>query len=90
MLYGPRPPRTGKRGRPRVRGPRLGKPAQIAATAAMQASAMDVLWHGSFGTAPGRLVLVKEPGSARPCDLAIFTLDTAAGSCAKFVAGDSG
>ena len=44
----------------------------------MQASATAALWHGSFGTAPGRLVLVKEPGSARPCDLAIFTLDTAA------------
>ena len=92
VLYGPRPPRTGKRGRPRVKGARLGKPAQIAAgaawqqvtvtcygaTATMQASVMDALWHGSFGTAPGRLVLVREPGSARPCDLAIFTLDAAA------------
>ncbi len=93
VLYGPRPPRTGKRGRPRVKGARLGTPAQIAAAAAwqqvsvtcygattttMQASAMDALWHGSFGTAPGRLVLVREPGSARPCDLAIFTLDVAA------------
>ncbi len=85
VLYGPKPPRTGKRGR-------LGKPAQIAAgaawqevtvtcygaTAAVQASVTAALWHGSFGTAPGRLVLVKEPGSARPYDLAIFTLDTAA------------
>src|ERR1035441_833776 len=92
VLYGPKPPRTGKRGRPRVKGARLGKPAQIAAdatwqdaavtcygrTATVQAAAIDALWHGSFGTAPGRLVLVKEPGSSRPCDLAIFTLDTAA------------
>ena len=90
VLYGPKPPRTGKRGRPRVKGARLGKPAQVAAgaawqqvtvtcygaTATMQASVMDALWHGSFGTAPGRLVLVREPGSARPYDLAIFTLDT--------------
>jgi hypothetical protein len=90
VLYGPKPPRTGKRGRPRVKGPRLGKPAQIAAGAAwqevtvtcygattiLQASVMDALWHGSFGTAPGRLVLVREPGSARPYDLGIFTLDT--------------
>ena len=44
----------------------------------MQASVTAALWHGSFGTAPGRLVLVEEPGSARPYDLAIFTLDTAA------------
>ena len=48
------------------------------ASAAMQASVTAALWHGSFGTAPGRLVLVREPGSARPYDLAIFTLDTAA------------
>jgi len=33
VLYGPKPPRTGKRGRPRVKGARLGKPAQIAADA---------------------------------------------------------
>ncbi|HUY46488.1 MAG TPA: transposase [Streptosporangiaceae bacterium] len=92
VLYGPKPPRTGQRGRPRVKGARLGKPAQIAAaatwqevtvtcyghTAAMQASAAAALWHGSFGTAPGRLVLVKEPGSATPYDLAIFTPGTAA------------
>ena len=91
-LHGLPPERTGKRGRPRVKGARLGKPAQIAAdatwqdaavtcygrTATVQAAAIDALWHGSFGVAPGRLVLVKEPGSARPCDLAIFTLDTAA------------
>jgi hypothetical protein len=92
VLYGPKPPRTGKRGRPRVKGARLGKPAQIAAdatwqdaavtcyghTATVQAAAIDALWHGSFGTAPGRVVLVRESGSAKPCDLAIFTLDTAA------------
>jgi hypothetical protein len=34
VLYGPRPPRTGKRGRPRVKGDRLGTCAQIAASAA--------------------------------------------------------
>ena len=70
----------------------MGKPARIAAdaawqevtvacygaSAAVQASVTAALWHGSFGTAPGRLVLVEEPGSARPYDLAIFTLDTAA------------
>ena len=50
----------------------------LRASAAMQASVTAALWHSSsFGTAPGRLVLVKEAGSARPYDLAIFTLDTA-------------
>src|SRR6266853_209406 len=36
VLYGPKPPRTGKRGRPRVKGARLGKPARIAADATWQ------------------------------------------------------
>jgi DDE superfamily endonuclease len=92
VLYAPAPPRTGKRGRPRVKGARLGKPAQIAAAASWQAvtahcygttgtllaAAADAVWHGSFKSAPGRIVLVKEPGSAKPYDLALFTLDPTA------------
>jgi hypothetical protein len=92
VLHGPRPPRTGKRGRPRKKGARLGTPAQIAqragwrsvtarcygTTTTMQVTAADALWYGSFAGAPGRVVLVKEPDSAKPYDLAIFTLDTAA------------
>ncbi len=37
VLYGPKPARTGKRGRPRTKGARLGTPAQIAAVATWQA-----------------------------------------------------
>jgi hypothetical protein len=95
-LYEPAPPRTGKRGRPRVRGAQLGKPAQIAQAAtwtdtvinvyghdtAVQMADAEALWHGSFGTAPGRVVLVKDPGSAKPYDLGLFTLDTAASPAA--------
>ena len=33
VLYAPAPPRTGKRGRPRLKGHRLGIPAELAATA---------------------------------------------------------
>ena len=36
VLHGPKPPSTGKRGRPRNKGARLGKPAQIAADATWQ------------------------------------------------------
>src|SRR5258708_3158539 len=36
VLYGPRPAPTGKRGRPRKKGARLGTPAQIAAGASCQ------------------------------------------------------
>ncbi|MGH8918746.1 MAG: hypothetical protein ACRD0H_10495 [Actinomycetes bacterium] len=92
VLHGPKPPPTGKRGRPRAKGARLGKPAQIAATAhwadvtancygqqvTMQAATAQCLWYGSFKGAPGRLVLTREPGSKKPYDLGIFSLDTAA------------
>jgi hypothetical protein len=92
VLYGPRPPRTGKRGRPKVKGDRLGACAQIAAGAAWQDTVIhaygqdatvqiawrEALWHGSFKTAPGRVVLVRDPGSGsgKPYDLGLFTLDT--------------
>lgn len=37
---------------------------------------------GSFGTAPGRVVLVRDPGSRKSYDLGLFTLDTAASPAA--------
>jgi hypothetical protein len=45
VLYGPRPPRTGKRGRPRVKGDRLGTCAQIAASAAWAGTVINVYGH---------------------------------------------
>ena len=92
VLYGPKPPPTGKRGRPAVKGARLGTCAQIAAGAAwtdavinvyghdtaVQITCADGLWHGSFKGAPGRIVLVRDRGSAKPYDLGLFTLDTSA------------
>jgi DDE superfamily endonuclease len=94
VLYGPKPAPTGKRGRPRKKGARLGTPSQIAAGASwqtvtvriygqartVQAAVTSALWHGSFGEAPGQLILVREPGQAR--DLALFTLDLAATAAA--------
>jgi hypothetical protein len=89
VLYALAPPPTGKRGRPRLKGDRLGNPAQLAATAQWRRAAVtrygqtdtveiaeiQCLWYGAFGNAKGRSVLVREPG----CDkiLAIFTTDTA-------------
>ncbi len=92
VLYGPRPAPAGKRGRPRAKGARPGTPAQIAARASwqavtvrtygktrtVQAAVTGALWHGSFREAPGQLVLVRDPGSGKPYDLALFTLDPAA------------
>ncbi len=96
VLCGPRPAPAGKRGRPRKKGHRLGKPAQIARdagwqavtveacgrTRTLQAAATAALWHGSFKDAPGQLVLVRDPGSGQPYDLALFTLDPAATAAA--------
>jgi len=48
----------------------------------VQVTATEGLWHGSFKTAPGRIVLVKDPGSAQAYDLGLFTLDTRAGPAA--------
>ncbi len=96
VLHGPKPPPTGRRARPRVKGDRIGTCADAAAAAdwreavihaygeeaKVQAAACDALWHGSFKSAPGQLVLVREPGSAKPYDLGIFTLDTQASPAA--------
>ena len=91
VTWGPKPPPTGRRGRPREKGDRIGTCADAAKTAdwedvtvrvygkeqRVQAASWPGLWHGSFGTAPGQLVLMREPGSKKPYDLGIFTLDTA-------------
>ena len=92
VLYGPEPPRTGKRGRPKVKGDRLGTCAKIAQAAdwreevihvygqdtAVQVASCQALWHGSFKTTPGQLVLVRDPDSGKTYDLGLFTLDTQA------------
>jgi hypothetical protein len=44
----------------------------------VQIAAADALWHGSFKTAPGRVVLIRDPGSGKPYDLGLFTLDSQA------------
>jgi DDE superfamily endonuclease len=92
VLSGLKPPPTGKRGRPRVKGDRLGSCAQIAQGAnwadavinvyghdvTVQITAADALWYGSFKSAPGRVMLVRAPDSGKPYDLGLFTLDTQA------------
>lgn len=91
-LDGPTPARTGRRGRPRKKGPRLGKPAEVAATATWQAVQVDrygrtdtihvatieCLWYGAFADTPGRMVLVRDEhdDQATGYDLALFTTDT--------------
>jgi DDE superfamily endonuclease len=89
VLHGPKPAPTGRRGRPRVKGDRIGTCKDAAAAAdwreavihaygqeaKVQVAARDALWYGSFGPRPGRLVLVRDPDSGKPYDLGLFTLD---------------
>lgn len=85
-LFAPAPPRTGRRGRPRLKGDRLATIAQLAATATYRpttvtrygrTSTADVavivcLWYSVFGPRLAQLVLVREPG--RPL-LALISTD---------------
>src|SRR6266536_3073871 len=70
VLYQPAPPPTGKRGRPRTKGDRIGTPAQAAAGAAWRQATVArygrtdtvriaevvCLWYGAFGKRAGRLI----------------------------------
>jgi DDE superfamily endonuclease len=87
VLYQHAPAPTGKRGRPRLKGDRIGTPAQAAATVVFQTMAvarygrtdtvrvavLDCLWYGVFGPQPVRLVLVRDRDT-RPM-LALITTD---------------
>jgi hypothetical protein len=87
VLYAPAPPRTGRRGRPRTKGARLGTPADLAvaatwttttisrygASSTVQVATVDCLWYGSLGP-----VLVRESGSPHSYDIALVTTDRAA------------
>jgi len=91
-LFDTAPPRTGRRGRPALKGRKLGRPAALATDAAWGKTAVyrygrietvhlaerACLWYGSFGNRPGRCVLVRELGSSKAYDLALFTLDQTA------------
>jgi hypothetical protein len=92
-LYDLAPRRTGKRGRPALKGVKLGKPEVLAAKATWQRVTVSrygrtevvylaevrCIWYGSFGNTPGRCVLIREEGSAKAYDLALFTFDAQAG-----------
>jgi len=74
VVYHRAPAPTGKRGRPRCKGDRIGIPTQAAATAVWQTMAvtrygrvdtvsiavLDCLWYGVFGPQPVRMILVRD------------------------------
>src|SRR6266545_5019201 len=89
VLYAPAPPPTGKRGRPRTRGDRIGNPTQAGAGASWRQTSVTrygrtdtvavaevaCLWYGAFGKRRGRLVLVGDSAGATTRELALFTTD---------------
>jgi hypothetical protein len=74
VLYHRAPAPTGRRGRPRLKGDRIGSPAQAAATAVWRTASvarygrtdtvsitvLDCLWYGVFGPQPVRTILVRD------------------------------
>jgi DDE superfamily endonuclease len=93
VIHAPKPPPTGKRGRPRVKGRRLGTPAEIAARAkASEWRALSVpgrgevvalvvegLWHSVFGPRGVRVVIVREPDDTEGYRIALISTDLEAG-----------
>ncbi len=83
------PPRTGKRGRPRAMGARLPSLAQIASdpntawqtvqvrrygqTATVQIHRLTCLWYRSHRDQPLTVLLVRDPASKEPYDLALVS-----------------
>ena len=92
VLYGPEPPRTGRRGHPRWKGDRLGTAAELAATATWRNTTVRIydqvetvhvaevicLWWGSLHRTPVKVVLMRRAGSARAYDWALVTTEVTA------------
>lgn len=87
-LYELAPPRTGKRGRPRLKGARLGSLSQLAEqtsfsactvrrygqTATASVAVLRCLWYGVFGPKEVQVVLVRERTSTG-YDIALVSTD---------------
>ena len=93
VLYDLAPPRTGRRGRPRTRGERLGTPAGLARNATWTTrevvtchgrtgirhiAAVRCLWYGSFHARPVTVALVRDEAATSGYDLALVTTDAGA------------
>jgi len=102
-LYEPAPPRTGRRGRPAKKGPRLGAPGALAAAAGAWATAeidwrgrtvtrlvwsRPVLWYAVCPDTMVLLVVVRDPAGTERDDY-FFTTDLASapGAVASHYAG---
>jgi len=103
-LYELAPPRTGKRGRPALKGARMLSLAQIAAAATFtpvtitgpdgrertaHVHRFQCLWYGPFHTQPIVVLLIRNPGTDEGFDIALACTDTAAETSAIISGYDS-
>jgi hypothetical protein len=89
VLYDLAPPATGKRGRPRLKGARLGSPADLARIAkfttaqvrrygrtdTVRIAEISCLWYGSFHTQTVRVILLRDDATDTGYGLALVTTD---------------
>jgi len=89
VVHAPAPARSGRPGRPRVRGQRLGNPSEIAAAAsASEWQGVEVagrgaaivlavrgLWYSVFGPAAVQVVIVREPADQDGYRIALVSTD---------------
>ncbi|MFE7529659.1 transposase [Kitasatospora sp. NPDC057542] len=89
VLYDLAPPPTGRRGRPALKGQRLGTAKDLADTAdfttatvtryqrteTVHLTATTCLWYGSFHTRTVRIVLLRDEDTVSGYDLALVTTD---------------
>ncbi|HEX5994821.1 MAG TPA: hypothetical protein VFY84_06735 [Jiangellales bacterium] len=66
-LYHRAPAPTGKRGRPRLKGDRIGTPdvARYGRSDTVSIAVLDCLWYGVFGPQPVRMVLIRDRRKGR-------------------------
>jgi hypothetical protein len=98
------PPRTGKRGRPALKGARLASLAQLAAAAVFEPVTITgpdgrsrtehvwrttCLWYGPFHTRPVVIMLIRNPGRTDGFDVALASTDADATSAAPIARHDS-
>jgi hypothetical protein len=87
------PPRTGKRGRPALKGARLASLAKLAQSAVFRAvtitapdgrsrvehvATLTCLWYGPFHTRPVTVMLIRKPGRSEGFDVALASSDITA------------
>ena len=103
-VYALTPTRTGKRGRPALKGDRLASLAKIAASAAFEAvtitgpdgrertahiHALACLWYTPFHTRAITMILIRNPGREEGFDVALASTDTTAQADALIARYDS-